>query len=316
MMSNVTEQDDTRRRTDQHPPRRRLPAWLKRNLPSGGVVAGTGRTVRTSHLETVCEQARCPNRTECWSRRVVTFMILGKRCTRHCAFCAVEHGIPAPPNPDEPQRLAETLRSLGVRHVVITSVTRDDLPDEGAGAFADCVRAVHDLSRDITVEVLPPDLHARCDCIETICEAGPAVFNHNIETVARLSPTIRPQADYGRSLEVLRIVKRIRPGLLTKSGLLLGLGEHDDEVRATLDDLRSAGCDIVTLGQYLQPTPAHWPVARYWRPEEFDQIATVARSLGFASVVAGPFVRSSYHAAEAMDTADACRCSASQGGSA
>ncbi len=315
-MGHMTEQRNDASASRRHPSQRRLPGWLKRNLPAGGRIVGTTHAVRSSRLETVCEQARCPNRTACWSRRVVTFLILGKRCTRDCAFCSVEHGAPARPDPDEPRRLAETVRSLGARHVVITSVTRDDLPDEGAGAFAACVGAVREVSDRITVEVLPPDLHARCDCMETICAAGPAVFNHNLETVARLSPTIRPQADYERSLDVLRIVKHLRPSLLTKSGLLLGFGEDEDEIRATLRDLRSVGCDIVTIGQYLQPTSGHWPVARYWRPDEFERVAAFARRLGFASVVAGPFVRSSYRAAEAMDAAGAHEGRRSGGGCA
>ncbi len=230
-------------------------------------------------------------------------MIMGDTCTRDCAFCAVAHGRPGPLDADEPRRLARAAATLDARHVVITSVTRDDLPDEGAAHFAATVRAVRERLPDTTVEVLPPDLHARPERIEGICVASPDVYNHNIETVERLSPQIRPQADYRRSLEALRIVKQSHPEMLTKSGLLLGLGEDRTEIDATLADLRAVGCDIVTIGQYLQPTPAHWPVARYWRPEAFDAIGEYARGLGFASVVSGPFVRSSYHAAEAARSA-------------
>ena len=291
------------REEPRHRPARRLPPWLKRRLPHGGVLAETSRLAEGSRVATVCQEARCPNRGECWSRRVVTFMIMGKTCTRDCAFCAVGHGRPGPLDPDEPRRLAQAAATLAARHVVITSVTRDDLPDEGAAHFAATVRAVRERLPDATVEVLPPDLHARPECIERICAAGPDVYNHNIETVERLTPQIRPQADYRRSLAALQIVKRSHPGMLTKSGLLLGLGEGRVEIDATLADLRAAGCDIVTIGQYLQPTPAHWPVARYWHPDEFDTIAGYARGLGFASVMSGPFVRSSYNAAEAARSA-------------
>jgi len=291
------------REEPRHRPVRRLPPWLKRRLPRGNVLTETSRLVEGSRVATVCEEARCPNRGECWSRRVVTFMIMGETCTRDCAFCAVAHGRPGPLDPDEPRRLAQAAATLGARHIVITSVTRDDLPDEGAAHFAATVRAIRERLPDATVEVLPPDLHARTECIGRICAAGPDVYNHNIETVERLTPQIRPQADYDRSLAALRIVKRSHPGMLTKSGLLLGLGEGRAEIDATLADLRAAGCDIVTIGQYLQPTPANWPVARYWHPDEFDAIAEHAHGLGFGSVMSGPFVRSSYNAAEAARSA-------------
>ena len=234
-------------------------------------------------------------------------MILGSTCTRQCAFCAVEHGRPGPVDRDEPSRLAAAAETLGARHIVITSVTRDDLPDEGAGQFAASVRAVRERLADATVEVLPPDLHARPECIAVICQAAPEVYNHNVETVERLTPQIRPQADYRRSLAVLATVKRLDPTRLTKSGLMLGMGEREDEVDRTLAELRSVGCDIVTIGQYLQPTPDHWPVARYWRPEAFESIGERARELGFAAVESGPFVRSSYNAARAAATAGAAR---------
>lgn len=303
MKTGRTRSTPSRRTEPRHRPLRRLPPWLKKALPEGGAVAGTLRSMDASSVATVCEEARCPNRSECWSRHVVTFMILGKTCTRNCAFCAVDYGPAEPVDPDEPARLAEAAADLRARHVVITSVTRDDLPDEGAGQFAACIQAVRERLPDATVEVLTPDVHARPECIDRICAAGPNVYNHNVETVERLSERIRPQADYHRSLDVLRIVKRTYPDILTKSGLLIGLGERRYEMNAALAALRDVGCDVVTIGQYLQPTPVHWPVARYWRPEEFDDVAEHARKLGFASVVAGPFVRSSYNAAEAMATA-------------
>jgi lipoyl synthase len=286
---------------------RRLPRWLKRPLPDGPGFGQTVGTVALARVATVCQEARCPNRPECWSHHVVTFMIMGKTCTRHCAFCAVGHGTPDPLDAGEPTRLAEAAATLGARHVVITSVTRDDLPDEGAAHFAATVAAVRDGVPAATVEVLTPDMHARRECIERIGAAAPAVYNHNIETVERLTPAIRPQADYRRSLEVLRIAGRCQPDLLTKSGLLIGMGETRDEIDATLADLRAAGCDIVTIGQYLQPTPGHWGVDHYWHPDEFEAIGDHARRLGFASVVCGPFVRSSYHASQAAAAAASSR---------
>jgi lipoyl synthase len=300
-------QRDIAQAQQRHRPARRLPPWLKRPVPAGGALSQTARTVANCRVATVCEEARCPNRSECWSHHTVTFMILGRTCTRSCAFCAVSHGQPGPPDADEPQRLAESVATLGARHVVITSVTRDDLPDEGAGQFAASVHEVHRRLPCAAVEVLTPDMHARSECIERICAAGPSVYNHNIETVRRLTPSIRPQADYDRSLDVLRTVRQGHAEILTKSGLLLGIGEQRSEINEALSDLRGAGCAIVTIGQYLQPTPAHRPVARYWRPEEFDAIGRHARSLGFASVAAGPFVRSSYNAAEAMAAARTTR---------
>ncbi len=282
-------------------PGRRLPAWLKRPLPIGGAMAGTRRIVADSGIATVCEQARCPNLTECWSHRTATFMILGDRCTRRCRFCAVETARPGPPSPDEPARLAEAVAELGLRHAVITAVARDDLPDEGAGQFAACVRAVRERIPTTTVEVLPADLHARPELVDTVCDARPHVYNHNIETVERLTPIVRPQARYRRSLEVLRQVKERHPAITTKSGLMVGLGESLEELRQTLADLRAAGCEIVTIGQYLQPAPEHAPIARFYEPAEFDALADLSRQLGFTGVASGPFVRSSYNAAEVFE---------------
>lgn len=282
-------------------PGRRLPAWLTRPLPTGGVLLKTRQIVERSGVATVCQEARCPNLGECWSRRHATFMILGDRCTRRCMFCAVATARPSPADPDEPRRLAEAVAALKLRHAVLTAVARDDLADEGAGHFAACIRAVRRESPRCGIEVLPADLHARDELLAVICDAGPDIYNHNQETVERLSPVIRPQARYRRSLEVLRKVKRHCPGLLTKSGLMVGLGERREELSQAMSDLRSVGVDILTVGQYLRPTPAHAAVARYVPPEEFTDIAEEARDLGFRSVSAGPFVRSSYNAGEVYD---------------
>ncbi len=276
---------------------RRLPPWLKRPMPDRGMLA-TSEVVQRSGVATVCREARCPNLTECWSHRTATFMILGDRCTRRCRFCAVSTARPAPPAADEPDRLAEAVRSLGLRHVVITAVARDDLDDEGAGHFAACVRAVRAVSPESTIEVLPADFHARQELIAALCDADPDVYNHNLETVERLTPAVRPQAGYRRSLEVLRIVRRLRPDMIIKSGLMVGLGETLDEIRRTFADLRSAGCDVVTVGQYLQPAGQLLPVARFYTPEEFEALAGEARAAGFAGAACGPFVRSSYNAGE------------------
>ena len=282
-------------------PQRRLPPWLKRPLPSAEF-ARTTRIVADSGVVTVCQEAKCPNLSECWSRRHATFMILGDRCTRRCHFCAVMTARPAPPAHDEPERLANAVARLGIRHVVLTAVARDDLRDEGAGHFVRCVRAIRERCEGTTVEVLPADFHARRVCIQTLCDARPELYNHNIETVERLTPKIRPQAKYQRSLDVLRIVKEIAPQMITKSGIMVGLGETREELHKTLGDLRVVGCDVLTIGQYLQPTLMdHAPVERYYTPEEFEQLREYAESLGFLSVASGPFVRSSYNAGEVFE---------------
>ncbi|MBI4718603.1 MAG: lipoyl synthase [Planctomycetes bacterium] len=283
------------------PPHRRLPPWLKRPLPSGDF-SHTRGIVSASGVATVCQEAKCPNLTECWSKRHATFMILGDKCTRRCHFCAVSTARPDPPAPDEPERLAEAVAGLALRHVVVTAVARDDLEDEGAGHFARCVRSIHRRCAQTTVEVLPADFHARRECIETLCDAEPELYNHNLEMVERLTPHFRPQGKYHRSLEVLRTVKQIAPRLITKSGVMVGLGETREELRRTFADLRDAGCDVLTIGQYLPPTlEAHAPVQRFYAPEEFNELAELARSLGFLSVAAGPFVRSSYNAADVFE---------------
>jgi len=279
----------------------RLPAWLKRPLPSGNENHFTRELLQDLRLETVCENARCPNRPECWSRRTATFMILGNVCTRPCSFCSVPKGEPLRVEEDEPVRLAEAAVRLGLKHVVITSVTRDDLPDGGASHFARCISAVRDRLPAATIEVLTPDFLGNAAAIDGLTDAAPDVFNHNLETVPRLYRVARGRADYRRSLELLRRVKLRSPRIVTKAGLMLGIGETVPEVFDVLADLRSVGCDVVTLGQYLAPTLKHSiPVACYVPPEEFDRIAATARLLGFAKVVAGPFVRSSYHADEML----------------
>ncbi len=277
--------------------RPRLPEWLRRQVPATGGVGFTRELVSEFGLETICESGKCPNRTECWTRRTATFMVLGEVCTRPCGFCAVPRGKPEAPAADEPQRLAEACARLGLRHVVITSVTRDDLPDGGAEHFRLCVEAVR-ARTGATIEVLTPDFEADPVAIDTVLRSSPDVFNHNLETVSRLQRAVRRKAQYQISLKVLDHVKKARPDIRTKSGLMLGLGETTEEVIETLSDLRSVGCDLVTLGQYLQPSARHLPVVRYLHPSEFDELGRIARSLGFADVASGPFVRSSYHADE------------------
>jgi len=278
-------------------PVRRLPSWLKRRLPKGNGNFFTEHLLRELRLETVCENARCPNRPECYARRTATFMILGNVCTRPCGFCSVPRGKPDELEDDEPERVAEASARLGLKHVVITSVTRDDLPDGGADHFRRCVLAVRQRTGAV-VEVLTPDFLGDLAAINRVLEAAPEVYNHNMETVPRLYKKVRGRASYRRSLDLLAHVKRQSRAIVTKSGLMLGLGETHEELFDVLADLRGVGCDTLTLGQYLAPTLKHIPVARYLPPQEFDALAVLARKLGFRQVVAGPFVRSSYHADE------------------
>lgn len=292
-------------------PAGRLPAWLKRPLPKGNGNAFTETLLNDLRLETVCENARCPNRPECWSRRTATFMILGNICTRPCGFCSVPKGQPLHVEGDEPERVAEAAVRLGLKHVVITSVTRDDLPDGGADHFARCVTAVRERLPGAAVEVLTPDFLGNVEAIDRVIEAAPEVFNHNIETVPRLYRAARGRAEYRRSLELLDRVKRKAPQIVSKAGLMLGVGETVDELFDVLADLRAIRCDVLTLGQYLAPTLKHSiPVARYVPPAEFDELAAKARLLGFKQVVAGPFVRSSYHADEMVPTREGIPTSA------
>ena len=278
------------------PVRRRLPPWLKRPLPQPGMQF-TSSLIEELKLETVCESAKCPNQTECWSQKTATFMILGNVCTRPCGFCSVPKGKTETVQADEPARLAEAARRLGLKHVVITSVTRDDLADGGAEHFYQCVLAVRNLTGAV-VEVLTPDFLGNRAAIQRVIEAQPEVFNHNTETVPRLYDRVRRNARYQRTLDLLDQVKQTAPHLATKSGLMLGLGETTEELLEVFADLRKVGCDMLTLGQYLQPTGGHLPVERYVPPEEFDEIGEMARKLGFKFVASGPFVRSSYHAGE------------------
>jgi lipoyl synthase len=279
------------------PPRFRLPTWLKRRLPKGNENFFTTNLLRDLRLETVCENARCPNRPECYSRRTATFMVLGNICTRPCGFCSVPRGEGLDLEMDEPDRVAEAAERLGLRHVVITSVTRDDLADGGAAHFARCVVAVRERT-GAAVEVLTPDFLGDHSAIDRVIDVRPDVYNHNLETVPRLYRKVRGKADYQRSLNLLKQVKDRVPDMVTKSGLMLGIGETVAELFDVFADLRAVGCDVLTLGQYLAPTLKHIPVARFLPPTEFDGIAEQARLLGFRQVVAGPFVRSSYHADE------------------
>jgi lipoic acid synthetase len=281
-------------------PQRRLPSWLKRPLPRGNGNFFTDHLLRELRLETVCENARCPNRPECYARRTATFMISGNVCTRPCGFCSVTKGTPEPLEDDEPERVAEAAARLGLKHVVITSVTRDDLPDGGAAHFARCIVAVRRRIGAV-VEVLTPDFLGDMAAVDCVLAARPEVYNHNVETVPRFYKKVRGRAEYQRSLDLLGHVKRQTPDIVTKSGLMLGLGETYEELFEVLADLRAARCDTLTLGQYLAPTLKHVPVARYLPPEEFDAIAALGRTLGFRNVVAGPFVRSSYHADEMVN---------------
>ncbi|NQT40812.1 MAG: lipoyl synthase [Planctomycetes bacterium] len=280
------------------PPANPLPRWLKRNVPKGNAGHFTARLVDELGLTTVCDHAKCPNRMECYARKTATFMILGSVCTRSCRFCSVRRGKPGPVDADEPARVAEAARRLGLRHVVLTMVTRDDLPDGGAEQMALAVAAVR-ASCEATIEVLPSDLGGSVEAVDRLIDAAPEVYNHNMETVPRLFPRVRgPQADYRWTLEIFRRVTRRAPSMKTKSGVMVGLGETRQELFDTWADLLDAGCRMLTVGQYLQPTPRSLPVERYLPPEEFDALGRAAEQMGFASVAAGPFVRSSYHARE------------------
>jgi len=274
----------------------RRPSWLKVRMPTGGQFAEVRRLVAQHHLHTVCESARCPNVGHCWARRTATFMILGDVCTRNCRFCAVKTGKPTAVDLDEPRRVAEAVKTLNLRYAVITSVTRDDLEDGGALIFAETIRQIRTAVPGCQVEVLIPDFKGSAAALRTVLGAKPDVLNHNLETVPRLYRQVRPQANYTRSLQVLERARRA--GFTTKSGLMLGLGETLDEVREVMRDLRSVGCQILTLGQYLQPTREHLPVARFVSPQEFDALRDYGLAIGFQHVASGPLVRSSFHADE------------------
>jgi lipoic acid synthetase len=285
-------------------PPRRLPKWLRREIPRGNANHFTANLLEELRLETVCDNARCPNRMECYSQKTATFMILGNVCTRPCGFCAVSRGRPEELESDEPERVAEAAARMGLKHVVITSVTRDDLTDGGAEHFYRCVLAVRERT-GATIEVLTPDFVNNERALARVVESAPEVFNHNTETVPRLYRSVRgPKSDYRWTLEMLRRVKELDPGIKTKSGLMLGLGETQTEIFDTLADLLDYGCEFLTLGQYLQPSTKHLPVARYVPPAEFDELGEHARRLGFRKVASGPFVRSSYHARDMADGGD------------
>ncbi len=272
------------------------PRWLRRRLPTGPQYERIRHLIKDQGLTTVCQEAMCPNQFECFAKGTATFMILGEHCTRNCRFCAVGHGMAGAPDPEEPRRVAEAVAALGLRYSVITSVTRDDLNDGGAAHFAATIRAIRAQNPQTLIEVLIPDLQGDLQALATVLAAGPDVLNHNLETVARLYPQVRPEANYQRSLEVLRQSKVLAPGIVTKSGIMVGLGENADELTALFADASQAHCDILTAGQYLQPSQGHLPVARFIPPEEFETMAATARALGFRAVAADPFVRSSYQA--------------------
>lgn len=295
--------------TAQTSARPRLPQWLRTKLPTSESYVQTRELLEKLQLHTVCQSAKCPNQWECWAKGTATFMIAGDRCTRACAFCAVDTAKPLPLDPEEPARVAQAVRLMGLRHVVITGVARDDLSDGGAGHFAQTIQAVRQSNPKTVVEVLVPDFQD-CDAdIETVLVAGPQIYNHNLETVRRLTPTVRHRATYERSLSVLGKVKsRRNTGVFTKSGLMLGLGETEAELLQALADLRAAGCDILTLGQYLQPTPQQLPVVEFIRPETFARYKEIAFGMGFIHVASGPMVRSSYHAEEASNLKPSIAC--------
>lgn len=283
-------------------PRPRLPEWLRFQLPTTDGFAQTRALLTELKLHTVCESARCPNHWECWSKGTATFMIGGDRCTRACRFCAVTTARPFPLEPDEPTRVAEAVHRMRLKHIVITGVARDDLPDGGAGHFRQTIESVRALSPHTIIEVLTPDFNDRDGDIDAVLGARPHIFNHNLETVRRLTPGVRSRATYERSLSVLRKAKaRGAKGLYTKSGLMLGLGETEEEILTALADLRGVQCDILTLGQYLQPSLRHLPIVEYITPARFEELGRRARQLGFVHVASGPMVRSSYHADEFKD---------------
>ena len=284
---------------DESAPVLRKPSWIRVRIPAGNAVARLKSKLRENHLVTVCEEASCPNIHECFSHGTATFMILGEVCTRRCSFCDVAHGRPKPPDSAEPANLARTIADMGLRYVVITSVDRDDLRDGGAQHFADCIRETRALSPSIKIEILTPDFRGKGRmerALEVLNAAPPDVFNHNLETVRELYPNVRPGADYDWSLQLLQRFKAQHPDVPTKSGIMLGLGESKEQVLGAMADLRAHNVDMITIGQYLQPTPHHHPVLRYWTPEEFEELRVLGEGLGFSHVASGPMVRSSYHA--------------------
>jgi lipoic acid synthetase len=284
--------------TAENSTRIRKPAWLRQKLPVGPAYEHVRAMLKENRLHTVCQEAKCPNMWQCFSKQTATFLIMGPHCTRNCRFCSVEHGPPVPPDPAEPARVADAVKNMGLEYAVITSVTRDDLPDGGAQFFAQTVHEIHNALPDAQAEVLIPDFQGNADALQTVLDSGIAVLNHNLETVPRLYPSVRPEAIYRRSLNLLSQAKKYNAAIAAKSGLMLGLGETSNEIRRTLEDLRNSGCDLLTLGQYLQPSASHLPVKRFVHPNEFEMWRQTAIEMGFAAVASGPFVRSSYHAKE------------------
>jgi lipoyl synthase len=285
----------------------RKPPWIRVKAPGSKAFAETGALLENAGLTTVCQEAACPNIGECWEKKHATFMIMGEVCTRACAFCNVATGLPAPLDPDEPRRVAEATRALGLAHVVVTSVDRDDLPDGGGDHFARTIRSIRETCPGTTIEVLTPDFLRKEGALERVVEARPDVFNHNLETVPSLYVTVRPGARYFHSLRLLQRAKERDPAIFTKSGLMLGLGETRNEVMQVMDDMRSADVDFITLGQYLQPTRKHHAIARFVTPEEFEAYKTIALAKGFAYVAASPLTRSSHHAGEDFERLRATR---------
>ncbi len=285
--------------TQQEQPMAGKPKWLKVRAPMSKEYQDITKMMRDLKLNTVCEEASCPNIGDCWKQGSATFMILGKVCTRTCAFCDVATGKPDAVDPNEAVNLAKAVAEIGLKHVVITSVDRDDLKDGGAGHYATVIRELKARQPDVTIEILTPDFQRKPNaCLDTIMDAKPDIFNHNLETVPRLYRSIRPGARYFTSLRLLQRAKEIDPSVVTKSGIMVGLGEEKDEVLQVLDDMREAGIDILTIGQYLRPSEAHHPVMKYWTPEEFDDLKYIAEKKGFGMVASGPLVRSSFHADE------------------
>lgn len=276
----------------------RLPEWVRKTVLLTEENRQVRKILKEQKLNTICESGRCPNKGECWAAGTATFLLMGPICTRTCRFCSVNKGLPSPLDDEEPGRIAAACKEMGLRHVVLTSVNRDELPDQGANHFARTIKALYESIPGVAVEVLTPDFQGRKDCIEIVLAAGPTVFNHNVETVPRLYRKVRPGSKYDRSLRVLGTAKEINASIHTKSGLMLGLGETREEVLAVMQDLRSVDCDFLTLGQYLRPTRDQLPVQRYVRPEEFAELAESAWQMGFKMVHSGPLVRSSYHAGE------------------
>ena len=292
----------------QRPEVASLPDWLRRPIGKAGDISTVQRIIRQRQIHTICEEGRCPNRGECYAQKTATFLLMGPTCTRACAFCQVDKGhAPIPLDPQEPRKVAESVQLLGLRYVVLTSVARDDLPDKGANGFVKTISAIRALQPDTQIEVLTPDFWGGENAAENqrrrvaaVVQAKPACYNHNLETVRRLQGPVRRGAKYDRSLNVLRYVKALDPSIPTKSGLMVGLGETEAEIVETLEDLRTVGCDRLTIGQYMRPSLVHLPVARYWPPEAFDRLGQIAREIGFSHVRSGPLVRSSYHAGEAV----------------